>query len=103
MSPGWQGFDYESDGIVFIRSQNVRWGYLDVSDLVFLSPKFNDTHANSIIRDGDVLLNLVGASVGRSALATASIDGANTNQAVAVIRMIANGIINKLLMLYFIS
>lgn len=102
-SPGWQGFEYVERGIPFVRSQNVRWGQLDLSDLVFVEPRFNQTHPNSIIRTGDVLLNLVGASVGRSAIATEEIHGANTNQAVGIIRLVPNGVSNTFLVLYLLS
>lgn len=96
-SPGWQGFQYVKDGIPFIRSQNVRWSTLDLSEVVYLPPKFNEAHSNSIIREGDVLVNLVGASVGRSAIATHATDGANTNQAVGIIRLVSSGIENNFL------
>jgi hypothetical protein len=36
----------------------------------------------------DVLLNIVGASIGRCAKATTAISGGNLNQAVAIIRLI---------------
>lgn len=86
-SPNWQGFEYATEGIVFVRSQNVLWGALDLSDTAFLPPAFNDKQRNSVIRENDVLLNIVGASIGRSAVATRAISGANCNQAVAVIRL----------------
>jgi len=102
-SPKWQGFDYSDRGIPFIRSQNVLWGNLDLTDMAYLPPIFNDSHKNSIIHEGDVLLNLVGASVGRSSIATEAIEGANCNQAVAIIRLVPEGMINKFLMYYFLS
>lgn len=86
-SPNWQGFEYATEGIVFVRSQNVLWGALDLTDTAFLPPAFNDKQRNSVIRENDVLLNIVGASIGRSAVATSAISGANCNQAVAVIRL----------------
>jgi type I restriction enzyme S subunit len=86
-SPNWQGFEYAKEGIVFVRSQNVLWGALDLTDTAFLPPGFNDKQRNSVIRENDVLLNIVGASIGRSAVATAALAGANCNQAVAVIRL----------------
>jgi type I restriction enzyme S subunit len=85
-SPRWQGFEYVDHGITFVRSQNVRWGALDLGDKVFVEPRFNVEHSSSVIKEGDVLLNLVGASVGRAAVATHEIDGANCNQAVGIIR-----------------
>lgn len=102
-SPGWQGYDYVTDGILFLRSQNVRFGRLDFDDKVFLPVSFNDTHQNSIMRTGDVLLNLVGASVGRSAIASEELNGANTNQAVGIIQMVPGGMHNRFLMWYLLS
>jgi len=102
-SPGWQGFQYQENGIRFIRSQNVRWGFLDLHETIFLPNDFNKSHQNSIIKCGDVLLNLVGASVGRCAIATAEIDGANLNQAVAIIRLVPNLLQNKLVMYFLLS
>src|SRR5262245_23512759 len=60
-SPVWQGFEYREEGVLFIRSQNVRWGSLDLRDCVYVETRFNREHPTSIIRTGDVLLNLVGA------------------------------------------
>ncbi|MBM4088709.1 MAG: hypothetical protein FJ276_04665 [Planctomycetes bacterium] len=100
-SPNWQGFSYVDDGVVFVRSQNVRWGALDLSDVAYLPVAFNDAHRNSVIRAGDVLLNLVGASIGRCSLATSEIDGGNLNQAVGIIRLVSPGFLNSL-MIYFV-
>jgi type I restriction enzyme S subunit len=50
-----------------------------------------------------VLLNLVGASIGRAAIATAEVDGGNVNQAVAVIRLVAKKTMNQFAMLWLNS
>ncbi len=102
-SPGWQGFEYVDAGILFVRSQNVRWGTLDLSEKVFLPAGFNESHRNSIVREGDILLNLVGASVGRAAIATRELDGANLNQAVAIVRLPDDAISNRLLLYFILS
>ncbi len=102
-SPNWQGYEYTDSGITFVRSQNVRWGDLDLTEITFLSEEYNRTHAYSVICAGDVLLNLVGASVGRSAVASPEIDGANLNQAVAIIRILPGGLINQLLVHLILS
>ena len=73
-SPGWQGYEYLPEGVPFVRSQNVRWGSLDLTEVLYLSPEFNEAHSKSIIRKDDVLLNLVGASIGRTAIADERID-----------------------------
>ncbi|QDE96161.1 hypothetical protein BHS05_10045 [Myxococcus xanthus] len=87
-SPNWQGFDYCASGVLFIRSQNIGWGALLLDERVFLPHAFNEKESRSVLADGDVLLNIVGASIGRVALATTELAGANINQAVALIRPI---------------
>jgi type I restriction enzyme, S subunit len=89
-SPKWQGFDYTSDvsDVLFITSENVRSGFLDLTRPKYLGLGFNKVQAKSILRDGDVLLNIVGASIGRAAVFQGNAV-ANINQAVALIRLSA--------------
>jgi type I restriction enzyme S subunit len=86
-SPRWQGFDYISDpkGVLFVTSENVRSGFLDLSRPKYLEVGFNDIQPASVLRDGDVLLNIVGASIGRAATFRGA-TLANINQAVSLIR-----------------
>jgi len=102
-SPNWQGFDYCDKGIPFVRSQNVGWGVTDLTDIAFLSPAFNEVEKKSVLREGDVLLNIVGASIGRAAIAPNTVDGGNVNQAVAVIRLLGFGVSNHFVLLYLLS
>ena len=102
-SPNWQGFEYSSEGVVFVRSQNVSWGHLDLSDVAHLPLAFNKKEKKSVLRTGDVLLNIVGASIGRAAVASKSIEGGNINQAVAVIRPLRDRLLPQFLMCYFLS
>ena len=102
-SPNWQGFEYSSEGVVFVRSQNVSWGHLNLSEVAHLPLAFNKKEKKSVLRTGDVLLNIVGASIGRAAVATKSIEGGNINQAVAVIRPLRDRLLPQFLMCYFLS
>ena len=102
-SPRWQGFNYVDKGILFLRSQNVGWGGLNLSNIAYLPEAFNKKERKSILETGDVLLNLVGASIGRAAIASDELEGANMNQAVALIRLVKDGLDNKFLMNYLIS
>lgn len=95
-SPGWQGFDYQDDGVLFIRSQNVGWGNLRLKDRVYLDRRFNEIERKAIVQPGDVLLNIVGASIGRACKADERLEGANTNQAVAGIRLVSKELSNFL-------
>ncbi len=64
-SPNWQGFQYQDEGVLFITSENVRDGYLDVSAPKYLPHTFNDKQKSSKLINGDLLINIVGASIGR--------------------------------------
>ena len=55
--------------------------------LKYVERRFNQIESRSILKRGDILLNLVGASIGRSALFDLE-SAANINQAVALIRPI---------------
>lgn len=102
-SPKWQGFEYQSSGIRFVRSQNIGWGTLLMDDVAYLDPRFNDIEPKSVIQEGDLLLNIVGASIGRVAVATRDLVGGNTNQAVAGIRLVEPHLFGEFLMTYLLS
>jgi type I restriction enzyme S subunit len=85
-SPKWQGFNYEDQGVRFITSENVLWGELDYR-YKYISEKFNEKLFRSQLCERDLLINLVGASVGRVCLATKESLPANINQAVSVITL----------------
>ena len=77
---------YANQGIMFLRSQNVLWGTLDISEVSFIDEATNSTMQSSEVRFGDVLLNITGASIGRSCIYTSN-DRANVNQHVCIIRL----------------
>jgi type I restriction enzyme, S subunit len=86
-SPKWQGYNYSSSGMLFITSENVRDGYLDINSPKFLPLEFHKKLKRTKIQKGDLLINLVGASIGRSCLVTKNLGPANVNQAVSVFRI----------------
>ena len=102
-SPRWQGFEYVQEGVLFVRSQNVGWGRLDLSEKVFLSQDFNKKEKRSILKNGDILVNLVGASSGRVSLGTEEIEGANCNQAVCFVRLNAERSLKEFIVWYLLS
>jgi type I restriction enzyme S subunit len=89
-SPKWQGIGYVSkdEGVLFITSENV-WNYRlrKLDELKYVEKRFNEIEPRSILRFGDILMNLVGASIGRTAIYDLPVE-ANINQAVALIRLI---------------
>ena len=89
-SPKWQGVSYtdKGNGILFITSENVGVEELLLSKEKYIGNEFNAMHPSSILRKGDLLTNIVGASIGRTAKYTLDILNANINQAVCIIRLV---------------
>lgn len=75
---------YKESGIPLIRSQNVLWGKLDLSDVAYIDDMQHQKMKGSTVKLNDVLLNITGASIGRVSLS--SLSEANVNQHVCIIR-----------------
>jgi restriction endonuclease S subunit len=86
-SPTWQGINYvESPEVLFVTSENVYTRELRLEQKKYVELAFNQKQQRSILRKGDLLTNIVGASIGRTAVY--DLDSlANVNQAVAIIRL----------------
>lgn len=85
-SPRWQGVEYEESGTLFITSENVRPGHVDFEKRKYLNNRINEIQPRSILRRNDILINIVGASIGRAAVFESD-ELANINQAVALVRI----------------
>jgi type I restriction enzyme S subunit len=77
---------YKTEGIVFIRSQNVNNDRLELEHPVFISEEINTGMKNSIVKANDILLNITGASLGRSCVVPEYFKIGNVNQHVCIIR-----------------
>lgn len=77
---------YLSEGILFIRSQNVLMNSFDFSDAAFISDETHSKMRRTWVKNGDVLFNITGASIGRVHHFTGEDDSANVNQHVSIIR-----------------
>ncbi|HRO43594.1 MAG TPA: restriction endonuclease subunit S [Flavipsychrobacter sp.] len=102
-SPNWQGVQYvsENEGILFITSKNVDSFKIDLTKATYVEEKFNEIEPRSILKKGDILTNIVGASIGRTALFNLDVV-ANINQAVCILR-IEHSLINKDYLLYLMN
>jgi type I restriction enzyme, S subunit len=77
---------YLPDGIPLVRSQNVLMGKFSNEGLVFISDRIDSEMAGSRVQQGDVLLNITGASIGRVCVVPDALCPANVNQHVCIIR-----------------
>ena len=69
----------------------------------YVDSSFNQKQRRSILKKDDVLVNIVGASIGRSAIYNIDIENANINQAVCLIRLDQNIMSPKYLCLFLNS
>jgi type I restriction enzyme, S subunit len=84
-SPKWQGVQYVEEGVLFITSENVGTSEILLNKKKFVQEKFNEIEPRSILKKGDILTNIVGASIGRTAIWDKD-EIANINQAVCLVR-----------------
>ncbi len=103
-SPSWQGFSYTDDNsqTLFVTSENVREGYIDLSSPKYIEDGFNDKQKRSVLKKGDFLINIVGASIGRAAQFNLECK-ANMNQAAALVRIADERVRDKYLTIYLNS
>lgn len=88
---------YVSEGVMLIRSQNVHFGGLVLDDVAYIDSVTDAQMAGSRVHDGDVLLNITGASLGRCCVARLGGKPANVNQHVCLIRPKAAAYISEFL------
>jgi type I restriction enzyme, S subunit len=78
--------NYKSAGVPFVRSQNIGWGSLLLDNIAYIEEEVHQSFLGTEIKENDVLLNITGASIGRSAIADQRVTSGNVNQHVCIIR-----------------
>jgi type I restriction enzyme S subunit len=77
---------YRTEGVLFIRSQNVTFEGLRLDDIAYIDKQTHQMMARSEVFAHDVLLNITGASIGRCCPVPEGMRPANVNQHVCAIR-----------------
>ncbi|EEW1631427.1 restriction endonuclease subunit S [Escherichia coli] len=103
-SPKWQGVSYTDNpnDVLFITSENVGSFKILLDSEKYVEKKFNEIEPRSILTRNDILMNIVGASIGRTAIFNMN-RNANINQAVCLIRVINNSMFLSYLLNFFNS
>lgn len=103
-SPKWQGVSYTDnpDDVLFVTSENVGSYRLRLESMKYVEKKFNKIEPRSILERGDFLMNIVGASIGRTAIFDIEAN-ANINQAVCLIRVFSRFLDSQFLLHFFNS
>ena len=77
---------YTDLGIIFLRSQNVYDDGLRINNVSFIPEKIHEEMKSSQLETGDILINITGASIGRTCLFSLKSGSANINQHIAFLR-----------------
>jgi len=80
---------YVKNGVPFLRSQNVWNDGLKLDDIAYIPKKVHDKMDNTKVFPGDVLLNITGASLGRTTIFPEELKEANVSQHVTIIRLLS--------------
>ena len=91
---------YQETGIPFLRSQNIHFDGLRITEVARISPSLHQELSSSHVKPGDVLLNITGASIGRVSTVPPDFEDANVNQHVCIIRPKPDLLLSKLLSAY---
>jgi type I restriction enzyme, S subunit len=83
---------YQSEGVPFLRSQNVHDDGLRLDDVALISRSVHERMSGTHVQHKDLLLNITGASIGRCALVPSTLREANVSQHVAIIRLFLSDI-----------
>ncbi len=91
---------YQEDGIPFLRSQNIHFDGLRIQNVARIAPSLHRELSGSHVEPGDVLLNITGASIGRTCSVPDDFDEGNVNQHVCIIRPNQGYLLSRFLAAY---
>ncbi len=79
---------YLTEGIPFLRSQNIWNDGIKLDDVAFISEETHDKMSATTVMSMDILLNITGASIGRCAIVPDDFKESNVSQHVTIIRCV---------------
>lgn len=101
-TPTSVGYNFTENGVNFIKVESIdKSGKIKLEKTSYISEECHQVLSRSQIKKGDILFSIAGA-LGRTAIVKENICPANTNQAVAIIRLI-EGVINTSFLYYFFN
>jgi len=101
-TPTSYGYSYKTEGIKFIKTENIDENSRVFSTTNFIDEETNEFLKRSILHENDLLFSIAG-TIGRIALIKEADLPANTNQALAIIRTLPGSISHKYLLYYLKS
>ena len=86
-----------------MRSQNVYDTGLELSNPTYITPEVDEEMKGTRVFSNDVLLNITGGSIGRCCIFPETLETANVNQHVSIIRVNKNVFLPEFMHYYWIS
>jgi type I restriction enzyme S subunit len=83
---------YQTEGIPFLRSQNVYDDGLRLNDVAYIAAQTHEQMSGTALQPADMLLNITGGSIGRCCRVPSNLGPANVSQHVAIIRVAVDSI-----------
>ena len=96
--PKGTDFSAEPTAYKYIRARDIKNGIIDGSDLVYLSPEVQEKIKKYIVNTDDIVITIVGASVGDVAYVTSEFDGVNLTENAVRLTEFARFVNSKYLM-----
>ena len=102
-TPSGGATSYTDEGVLFLRSQNVYDTGLELSNPTYITPEVDEEMKGTRVFSNDVLLNITGGSIGRCCIFPETLETANVNQHVSIIRVNKNVFLPEFMHYYWIS
>ncbi len=96
------GAEFETQGILFVRSSDFMSGFIDTEKSVYISQQNHEKQISSKIINNDILIAAVGATIGQVAIFKSNKE-ANTNQNIARVRIKDKKIIPEFVMIFMLT
>ncbi|MDR2692933.1 MAG: restriction endonuclease subunit S, partial [Chitinispirillales bacterium] len=101
-TPTTYGYDFVNSGVNFIKIENITEnGEIDSNSFAFITEDCHEKQKRSQLQNGDILFSIAGA-IGRAAIIQENVLPANTNQALAIIRL-ENAEVNRRFLLHALN
>jgi type I restriction enzyme S subunit len=83
--------EFTNKGVRYIKIEAFNENSIDINKCVFIDESIHNKELKrSILKEGDILFAIAGATIGKTNIVTKAILPANTNQALAIVRLNKN-------------
>ena len=93
--------EYLSEGLKYLTAENIKKGFVDLTQIRYVSQEVDKKNARASINDGDILISIKG-TLGSIAVATKDLMPCNMNRDVAIIKPLKQTITSNYFMALFL-